>query len=268
MTTSTVLAGRKATAAAPMPIRRVWNAYWSEIKYECLRMMRTPAFAIPFLAIPIALYLFFGLLISGNAEASRNANTPIYLYTGFTVVGIMGPGLFGFGMSIALERDQGLLRLKRALPMPPAAYVIAKMCMAMLFSAVVALAIALLAVYAKGLPLGARAVGVFAVQVLGTLPFCAIGLFIGARVNGRIAPAIVNVVYLPMIYLSGLFFPLPESIRWIAVFSPAFHLNQLALGIAGVPSVFGVAGPTIHTAALLGVTVVFAGLTLHRLSRD
>jgi ABC-2 type transport system permease protein len=266
--TFAVTPGRAAFAVSPMPMRRVVNAYWTEIKYECLRMMRTPAFAVPFLAIPVLLYLFFGLLISGNADASRNVNTPFYLYTGFSVVGIMGPGLFGFGISIALERDQGLLRLKRALPMPPAAYLVAKMCMAMLFASIVALGVTLLAVYGKGLPLGTRAIGVFSVLALGTLPFCAIGLFIGARVNGRIAPAIVNVVYLPMIYLSGLFFPLPASIRWVAVFSPAFHLNQLALGVAGIPSVLGAVGPTIHTAGLLGVTVVFGGLTIHRLSRD
>ena len=61
-----------------------------------------------------------------------------------------------------------------------------------------------------------------------------------------------NLVYLPLIYLSGLFFPLPESIRWMALFSPAFHLNQLALGVAGVPSVLGASGPTMHVAALGG----------------
>src|SRR5262245_14443091 len=107
--TTTVLAGRPASAVQPVQMRRVLNAYWTEIKYECLRLLRTPAFAIPFMAIPIALYLFFGLVIAGNADASRVANAPYYLYTGFSVVGIMGPGLFGFGISIALERDQGLL---------------------------------------------------------------------------------------------------------------------------------------------------------------
>ena len=55
-----------------------------------------------------------------------------------------------------------------------------------------------------------------------------------SRVSGRVAPARVNLVYLPMIYLSGLFFPMPESIRPIVLVSPAFHLNQLALQAAGI----------------------------------
>ncbi len=74
----------------------------------------------------------------------------------------------------------------------------------------------------------------------------------------------VNVVYLAMIYLSGLFIPLPASIRWIAVFSPAFHFNQLCLAMAGVGSIFS---QTMHFAALAGVTVLFAGLTVRRLVR-
>jgi hypothetical protein len=67
-----------------------------------------------------------------------------------------------------------------------------------------------------------------------------------------------------MIYLSSLFFPLPPGIRVVTVFSPAFHLNQLASGAAGIPSVLG---PAIHTAALAGVTVLFAGLAGRCLTR-
>jgi ABC-2 type transport system permease protein len=49
--------------------------------------------------------------------------------------------------------------------------------------------------------------------------------------------AFVNLAYLPLMYLSGLFFPVPQSVRWIALFSPAFHFNQLALHTAGTPSI-------------------------------
>ena len=47
--------------------------------------------------------------------------------------------------------------------------------------------------------------------------------------------------------------PPTESIRWIALFSPAFHLNQLTLQVGGVPSVISL-GPVTHVAALVGVT--------------
>lgn len=247
-----------------MTLARIGGAYLAEAKYESLRMLRAPAFSGPFLVIPVALYSFFvSLTAPGTGDA--NANTAAYLFTGFSVFAVMGPALFGFGMSVALEREQGLLRLKRALPMPPMAYLAAKMLMAMFFGLLTSLMLIAAAVLLSPLALEPwRFAAIAAINVIGTLPFCAIGLFIGARVSGRAAPAFVNLVYLPLIYLSGLFLPLPAGIRFVALFSPAFHLNQLALDVAGVGAILSTA---MHIAALAGVTVLFAGLTVRRLSR-
>ena len=41
-------------------------------------------------------------------------------------------------------------------------------------------------------------------------------------------------LFLPMLWLSGLFIPLPKFLEPWAVIWPAFHLNQVALGLAGV----------------------------------
>ena len=232
----------------------------TEARYELLRTLRAPAFAGPFLLIPTALYLLFGTMIPESGSVRPPGP---YLFTAFTVMGIMGPALFGFGMGLALEREQGLIALKRALPMPKGAYLVAKMLMAASFAVLIATAIALETLLVGRAPVTmGQVVGVALIGVVGTIPFCAIGLFIGARVSGRAAPAFVNLAYLPLMYLSGLFFPLPQSIRWVALFSPAFHLNQLALH--ATPSILG---PAINIAALVGVTVLFTGLTARRLSR-
>jgi ABC-2 type transport system permease protein len=247
-------------------MRRLLRAYLTEAKYETLRTLRAPAFAGPFLAIPIAMYLFFGML-GGTGPSTRAASMPPgpFLFTGFLVMGIMGPPLFGFGMNIALEREQGLLQLKRAQPMPKGAYLLAKLLMSIVFAALIGLELAIAAAVMSRAPVtAAQLTSAVVVGILGTLPFGAIGLFIGARVSGRAAPAFVNLVYIPLMYLSGLFFPIPQGIRWIALFSPAFHLNQLALHVAGTPSILG---PAINVAALAGVTVLFAGLTVRRLAR-
>src|SRR5947209_10279304 len=113
---------------------RVFCAYLTEAKYECLRSLRTPGFAAPFLVLPVALYLFFGVVLYGS---SKEPNTALYIFIAFAVFGVMGPGMFGFGIFIATEREQGLITLKRALPAPPAANLLAKMIMAMLFAGLV-----------------------------------------------------------------------------------------------------------------------------------
>jgi ABC-2 type transport system permease protein len=267
MTTIALTSPRPATAAAagPMPLRRVLGAYAAESWFETKRHLKAPAFALPFLVIPVALYMFFTNLGGDPSQAPKpELQMPIRMFTGFSIMGVMGPALFSFGMAVAVDRDFGLLRLKRALPMPPMAYMMGKMVMASLFSAAVMLSMTIPAIV-KGLPLSAgQYLAVAAIGIVGTLPFAAIGLFIGAKVSGRTAPAWVNLAYIPMTYLSGLFFPVPEAIRVLALASPAFHLNQLALQAAGVA---GLMPATMHAAALLGVTVLFAGLAAWRVSR-
>jgi ABC-2 type transport system permease protein len=179
----------------------------------------------------------------------------------------MGPALFGVGCALALERDAGFLKLKRALPAPGGAHILAKMLMGMVFAA---LAMALMLAAALGAGTislsGGQLALMTAVMIVGALPFCAIGLFIGAYTSGSAAPAMTHLIYLPMQWLSGLFIPLPKFLEPWAVIWPAFHLNQVSLGTAGV-SEFSFVSPAISAGVLVGVTVVFGGLAIHRLAR-
>jgi ABC-2 type transport system permease protein len=247
-----------------MPPGRQLGAYLTEAKYEMARMLRTPAFAIPFLGLPALLYLLFGALIFSDA-IRNDLQAGKFIFTAFAVFGVMGPGLFGFGMTVAMEREQGLLKLKRALPMPAAAYPIAKMFMAIMFALIV------MATMIAALPLGhlkltvGRALAVMVINVLGALPFCAIGLFIGARTTSRSAAAFVNIIYQVMMHISGLFYPLPGFLRAIAPVWPTYHLQQLAFSAIGAPSQ---GKAVIHVIALTGVTATLTALSVRRLARE
>src|SRR5262245_14647528 len=111
-----------------------WRAYVTEAKFEFVRALRAPAFAVPIFVLPAALYIFFGTVLP---MPNRPPQIDVLIFTGFAVMGVMGPGLFGFGVFVAIEREQGLLKLKRALPMPPSAYILAKMFMTMLVALLV-----------------------------------------------------------------------------------------------------------------------------------
>jgi ABC-2 type transport system permease protein len=103
------------------------------------------------------------------------------------------------------------------------------------------------------------------VLIVGAVPFCAIGLFIGAYTSANAAPAFANLIYLPGMWLSGLFFPLPKFLQPWAVIWPAFHLNQAALAAGGVKSLVFVS-PLMTSAVLVGITVLFGGLAIRRLA--
>jgi ABC-2 type transport system permease protein len=245
------------------PLTRVphWDAYLAEAKYECIRVLRAPGFTVPTLALPIAFYLFFGVVL---AEADRPPAIDTFIFAGFAVMGVMGPGLFGFGVFVAIERAQGLFTLKRALPAPRMVYFSAKLVMTGLFATFVTLTLMLAATLAGKITLTPIQATLFGcATIAGSVPFCALGLVIGSWASGRSAPAIVNLVFLPMIYLSGILVPLPASFAAIRHASPAYHVDQLALGALG-GSLQG--GVLTHVVVLAAMTGLFLGLSIWRFS--
>ncbi len=252
--------------ALSMSTMRVAQAWLAEARYEFLRLLRTPSFALPTLLFPSLFYLLFGVLL--NHSSGHGPDAAIYLLAGYSAFGVMAPGLFGFGVVVALEREHGLLTLKRALPMPPGAYLFAKMLMAMLFAAVAVGLLMLLAATLGHVRMPAADwIELLITSVLGVLPFCALGLLVGTLTGGQGAPAVVNMIYLPMSFLSGLWIPLqflPGFLQQIAPLWPAYHLGQIALSVSGQD---GDRRIVLHAAVLAGFTAVFFAVAQWRLRR-
>lgn len=209
-----------------------FSVYVTEAKFEFIRMLRMPMFALPALVFPAMFYLLFGVLMGkGKPEVSA------YLLATYCIFGVMGPGLFGFGVSVALEKDQGWLKWRRAVPALPGAYFVSKMTMALIFAFIIFVELAVLAITFGGVDLNALQWSqLMVISMLSALPFCALGLVIGILVNGQAAPAIVNFIYLPMAFLSGLWLPihlLPKFLGALAPIWPSYHASQIALKVIG-----------------------------------
>jgi ABC-2 type transport system permease protein len=254
-----------------MPLSRLLRAYVLEAKHDAIVTLKTPAIALPFLIIPAAIYLIFGIMIiPGGEDFSSGEFGPEivnYLFAGFASIAVMMPGIFTPSTSLPLEREGGVLKLKRAQPMPPGANFIAKVTTSMLISAVALTSVFVLAIVAGSTTLSAgQLTTIWFALVIGSIPFCAIGFFIGSFTSSSASPAWGNLIFLPMMWLSGIFIPLPEFLQpWVVVW-PAFHLDQLALGLAGVEQ-FVFVPVELSGAVLVGITVVLGGLALRRLAR-
>jgi ABC-2 type transport system permease protein len=237
------------------------RSYWLEAKYEFLKALRLPRYTVFTLVFPLMFYVLFSLVMNNNVQAAT------YMLATYGAFGVIGASLFGFGSSIATERGQGWMRLKRASPMPPLAYFTAKLFMALIFSSIV-----ILALFMLGFTLGQVRMGLgtwlslFATLLLGALPFGAMGLMFGYLSGPNSAVALLNLVYLPMAFFSGLWIPvniLPKFVQNIAPFLPAYHYSQLGLSTIG-----GSLGRNVgqHVFVLLGFTVAFliAAVILYR----
>ena len=243
---------------------RLLRCYLLDTRCELLRLLREPMYIIPTLLFPALFYVMFGLLLGsrGSGEAAR------YLLATYGVFGAMGAGLFGFSVTLAIDRERGFFALRRALPAPPSAWLVARMLIAMLFALAIVLELALLAVAFGDVSLAAGHWALlWTVTVLGALPFCAIGLLLGSVASANAAPAWVNLLFLPMAFLSGLWLPLamlPDVFARLAPLWPAWHLAQIALQMVGQGGGGAIWG---HVAVLAAVGIGTCALAMRRLAR-
>lgn len=247
--------------------RNLWRTYYLEARSEFVKVLRMPAFAIPTLSFPIVFYVFFGIVFGGNMTNGENLAT--YLLATYGAFGVIGAALFGFGVGIAVERGQGWMLLKRASPMPLGAYFAARIVVAMLFGSVIVGSLFLIGILAGGVELaGSTLAALAAVLIVGALPFCAFGLALGYLAGPNSAAPLVNLIYLPMGFLCGLWIPiviLPGFVQKLAHFLPAYHYAQIALKTIGADAG---ESPWIHLGYLAGFTLVCLGAARIGYRRD
>jgi len=229
-------------------------AWWQFVQCQWLNLLRMPAYSLPTLLFPVMFYAFFGLvMIRGQAH---------YLLATFATFGIMGAALFSFGVGIATERAQGWFTLLRATPAPLAGVVAGKWFGAALFAAVIVVMMEVLAAVFGGVRMHpGQWLGLVGVLVAGTLPFCLLGLGLGLLMSPNAAPAVINIVYLPLAFLSGLWVPVSQFPAWLQGFAewlPPYHLAQLALHVAGVQT----ADLLVHLLVLAGFSLAFSLLVV------
>ncbi len=74
----------------------------------------------------------------------------------------------------------------------------------------------------------------------------------------------MNLIYFPMMYLSGMFFPLPEILARWAIVWPTYYADQLVITAAGGKSVMDA---DMCVAVLVGISVLFGCLAVRQFSR-
>lgn len=268
--TTTITTGPNAPGAAAPPRytrRSLLRVYRTEAWQEFLKLIRLPIFAVTTIALPLMFYVIFGITFAG--EQARGVGMTTYMLATYGAFGVIGVALFGFGVSVAVERGQGWMRLKRVAPMPPLAYFVAKMVMSLAVATIIVLAMFTLGALVGGVRLDPQQwVAVGLALVAGALPFSAMGLAFGYLVGPNSAPAVLNLAWLPMAFASGLWIPisqLPDVVQSVAVALPPYHFVQLALGTIGASEG---GSPVVHAAAVLGFTLLFLVVAAWGFRRD
>lgn len=248
MTANTV-----AARAEPADTLRSLRITLKETQYELAGRMRTRAYSLSVIGLPVMFYLLFGL-------ANRGKPGALYLVAGYACWGVVSACLFGIGLTVALERAQGWLDLKRASSMPRFAYLGAKVLSCAAFGLIIAIVLILLGGSLGGVTITAsEAAALAGIAIAGSIPFAAMGFFVAHLVPPNSGPGIINLIYLPLSFASGFWMPVSVLPHWLQVVAPAlptYHLAQIALAAVGMAPASGMA---VHWAVLGGFTALMLG---------
>jgi ABC-2 type transport system permease protein len=210
----------------------------SQARLDLVELLRDREATFFVLAFPVMLLVLFGSIFAGTIGATGVEASQV-MASGIIASGIMSVSFVSLAISIAYERDLGVLLRLRATPMPPAAYFLGKT----LFVLVTAIAetLVLLAVaaalYDLDLPSTPDRWAMFvAVFLLGTASGSALGVAVSSiPKSARNANAIVQAPFIFLQFISGvylLFSDVPPVLQQVASLFPLKWMTQ------GLRSVF------------------------------
>ena len=203
-----------------------------EARYALLASWRNPRARFFTFIFPILLLVIFaGVFGSGNTTTidGHRVSVSTYFVGGILALSIISAAYANLVMSVATARETGILKRRRATPVPPP-ILVAGQALATLVIAVVMTTILLIiarAGYSVAIPAGALAAMAAAV-VIGTVSFACLGYAVAGLIGSPdSAQPIIQLTLMPLYFISGVWIPsasLSHTLRSIASAFPVEHL--------------------------------------------
>ena len=176
-------------------------------------------------------FLFGFALIFGGSDPARVT----YLMPGLLTITVISATFFGISYSMVNQRETGVYRRFRATPVTAITVVLAHASTA-LFNLVTGLGLELLlAKLVFKITVAGSIVQLVLAILIAAFAFIPLGLIIGSVARDiKTAPAITNLLFFPMMFLSGAavpFFMLPAWLRQVGELLPATYVVELLQGV-------------------------------------
>jgi ABC-2 type transport system permease protein len=212
-----------------------------QLRYEQLSFWRNPPAAFFTFFFPLIFLVIFNLVF-GNETIEVDGGTTkasTFFVAGISALSVVNGCFTGLAMALAILRDEGVLKRVRGTPLPPWAYLAGRIGFNTLLSLVlIAIVVAVGAVF-YGVDVPTSTMPAFLVTVVvGAASFAALAFAISGFIpNAEAAPAVVNGVVLPLLFISDVFIRDDTAPGWlnaVAQVFPVVHLSS-ALQVAFNP---------------------------------
>jgi len=201
---------------------------WRQYRLERKMFWRNPSAAFFNFLLPLLFLGLFGALLHGRRDSLE------VLVPGIAGMAVMSTTFNALAFNITALRELGILKRVRGTPLPTSAYV-AGLATSAVTNTV--LQIAIISVTGRvlfGLEWPRDALSLMFFVSLGVLCFASLGVALSHAIpNFDAAPAYVNAAFLPMIFISGVFYDAEDAPQVIHDAAQALPLKHLIDGLSG-----------------------------------
>jgi ABC-2 type transport system permease protein len=201
---------------------------WRQYRLERRMFWRNPTAAFFNFLFPLILLALFGAVFADD-QANLNVIVP-----GIAGMAVMATTFTALAFSMTFLREQGVLKRIRGTPLPSGAYLTAVFASAVA-NAILQIVIIVLAGRAFfGIPWPPDPVELVVFAAAGVVCFASLGIALSHAIpNFESAPAYTNAIFLPVIFISGVFFDADKAPKFLTDIAEALPLIHLIDGLAG-----------------------------------
>lgn len=190
--------------------------------------------------------------------STLNASFMDWFMPGIVAMSLMNSGIIGISTAFASLRDKGVMRRVKVTPFPLWQFLLARIISSLVVSLATTAILIGMGMLLFDMTIRGNMVVVIAMIVLTAICMIAIGYAIAAFArNTEVAAGLANMLTFPMMFLSGVFFPITSMPDWMR---PVIQLMPLKYGVDAIREPMlngnGLSAVWLDVAVLTGVFVL------------
>jgi len=207
-----------------------------QVRYDSLSFLRNRQARFFTLALP-ALFLVIFCAVFGNGTvrvAGGTIKESTYYVPGLVALGVISASFTNLVISVTAQRESGILKRRRSTPVSARVLIAGRALTAVGTAAAIAVVLVLIGSVVYGATAPGRTIPAIIVTIaIGAITFCALGYALVTAINSAdSSQPVVQMVMLPLYFISGIFIPsdmIPHWLTDVANVFPVRHLQQALL---------------------------------------
>lgn len=200
-----------------------------EFRFSQKVFWRNPGSVFFTVLLPVIFLVIFGTIFGDDPiETLGGVPTTTYYVPAIVTLAVVSATMVSLAVNLTTAREAGLLKRGRGTPQPAWVFIAGRVGNAIVVSVLMVIVVTAIGklLYDAPVPWG-QAPEIVVTLIVGAAAFCCLGIAMTAIIPSReAAPAITNVITLPLYFLSGVFIPENEIPDGVLSFSAIFPVRN------------------------------------------